>query len=121
VAAEHDGRLVKQLGDGVMLIFERVPDGIAAMRALADAAAADGDLPPLHIGVAAGPVIERDADLYGRTVNMAARISGVAGPGEILLNDVAAAEAAELSLERLGDVELKGFAAPVPLSRLVIA
>lgn len=119
VAATHDGRLVKQLGDGVMLAFERVADAVGSAGALR-AAAVDADLPPLHIGVSAGPVVERDGDYYGRTVNLAARICSVAAPGEILANQTAADAAQGASVEPLGAIELKGIPAPVALFRVDI-
>jgi adenylate cyclase len=117
VAATYDGRLVKQLGDGVMLAFPRVEAALDAARALV-AAAASAALPPLHVGVSAGPVIERDGDYFGRTVNLASRLSSVAGPGEILVNETVAEVVGEEPLERLAAVELKGLP-PVVVLRLL--
>jgi adenylate cyclase len=116
-AAVHDGRLVKQLGDGVMLAFERVAPAIEASLDLRTAAS-DAALPPLHVGVSAGPVIERDGDYFGRTVNLAARISGAAGPGEIVANQTAADVAGQFSVEALGRTKLKGLPVAIPLFRL---
>ena len=56
-------------------------------------------LPPAHAGIAAGPIVVRDGDVYGHTVNLAARVAAHAGAGELLV-------AADSALERLGD----GFA-----------
>ena len=52
--------------------------------ALADDITGAG-LPPARLGVNAGPVIVRDADFYGRTVNVAARLIDYARPGEVLV------------------------------------
>lgn len=117
LAARHRGRLVKQLGDGVMLVFG---DAGAAVAASADLMGRAGDrgLPPLHIGVSAGPVVERDGDYFGRTVNLAARLSGIAGPGEVIVSGSVADDVDADRLEAIGSRELKGFEAPIPVYRL---
>src|SRR6185503_11154647 len=78
------GRVVKQLGDGVLL---RLPDSETAIRAVAAIVASTPrqGLPAAHAGIAAGPVFVRDGDIFGRTVNLASRIADRAGPGEILV------------------------------------
>jgi adenylate cyclase len=76
-------------------------------------------LPQAHVGVNAGPVVFRDGDYFGRTVNLAARIAGRAGPSEVLVSqdvvDLAGTEG--LRYEEVGPVELKGVARPVVLHR----
>ena len=75
---------------------------------------------PAHAGVHAGPVIERDRDLFGRTVNMAARVAGAAGPGEVIVTEtvVRAMGDGGLRFEPVDRTDLKGFAEPVPLFRI---
>jgi len=112
------GRVVKQLGDGVLL---RVPDSetaVRAVRAIVDATGGS-NLPPAHAGIAAGPVIVRDGDVFGRTVNLASRISAEAGPGEVLVEEgvVVALPRGTATFEPIGRVELKGFPMPVALWR----
>lgn len=116
-AATHDGRFVKQLGDGVMLAFERPSAAVAAATQIRAAAVGAG-LPPVHVGVSAGPVIGRDGDYYGRTVNLASRLSGVAGPGEIVLDESAASHLGGRRLTSLGHPPLKGISAAVAAFRL---
>jgi adenylate cyclase len=116
-AARFDGRLVKQLGDGVMLVFQRSDEAVEAAIDLRRGAA-DAALPPLHVGVSAGAMIERDGDYFGRTVNLASRIASVAGPGEILANETAALAAAPARAQSAGPVELKGLSAAEPLYRI---
>ena len=48
-------------------------------------AIAEAELPPGHAGIAAGPLVVRDGDVYGHTVNLAARIAAHAQAGEILV------------------------------------
>lgn len=117
IAGEHRGRLVKQLGDGVMLAFQHVGDALRAAFALR-ASAADSGLPALHIGIAAGPVVERDGDYFGRTVNLSSRLSGVAGPGEVVVDAVTASHAPDVTVSPLGARELKGLPRPVSVFRL---
>jgi adenylate cyclase len=77
-------------------------------------------LPPAHVGVNAGPVIFRDGDYFGRTVNVAARIAAQAGPGDVLVSDdvVALASGDGLRFERIGPVDLKGLSKPMVLHRV---
>jgi adenylate cyclase len=77
-----------------------------------------GGLPPAHVGIAAGPIIARDGDYFGRTVNMAARIAAYAGPGQVLVTDEVVAEGpAHVSFEEMGEVLLKGMSKPLTLHR----
>ena len=66
-----------------------------------------------------GGVVERDGDVFGRTVNLAARISGVAGADEALVTreTVEAVDDERLAFTHYGDVPLKGVAVPVELYR----
>ena len=68
----------------------------------------------------AGPVIERDLDIFGQTVNLASRIADAAGPGEVFASEAVMDEAgaATFSFERTGEVHLKGLPEPIPLFRV---
>ena len=115
-ARPHGGRLVKLLGDGAMLHFR---DPFGAVRATLDLveALADAGLPPGHAGITAGPLVGRDGDYFGHTVNLAARLSGVATAGVILVTGEvmdAVGEAADgIRFEPVGQIALKNVAAPV--------
>jgi class 3 adenylate cyclase len=112
----HDGRPVKWLGDGVMFHFTDPARAVLCSLDLV-AATPTAELPPAHVGVNAGPVIFRDGDYFGRTVNIAARIASQAGPEEVLVSEdvVAAANVDTVRFESRGPAELKGVARPVPL------
>lgn len=117
-AARHEGRLVKLLGDGAMLRF---PDADRAVLASMSAVQAlTNSTLPAHAGVHAGPVIERDLDLYGRTVNLASRIAEVAEPNEVLVSEDVVQEVnlPQIWFEPAGAVALKGFEEPVELFRV---
>jgi adenylate cyclase len=120
-ATHHDGRVVKLLGDGVLL---RLPDALRAvdatielMRSLPRVGLPDG-----HAGIHAGPVIEREGDVFGRSVNMAARISDVAPPGELYVTEavVDAIQGSSYRAEALAPAVLQGIG-EVPLFRIAVA
>jgi class 3 adenylate cyclase len=116
------GHVVKQLGDGVLL---RLPDSAAAIRSVMAivGAMAQAGLPPGHAGIAAGPVFVRDGDIFGRTVNLASRISDAAGAGEVLVEEgvVVALPRGTARFEPVGRVELKGFPEPIALWRAALS
>ena len=116
-AFRHGGHVVKLLGDGAMFHFHD-PAG-AARCGLELVEADDHDLPPLRMGVHAGPVVFRDGDYFGATVITAARVADRIGPGEVVLTAEAVAQVAgdELRFDPLGPTELKGLAEPVELYR----
>jgi adenylate cyclase len=78
-------------------------------------------LPPRHIGVQAGPVVFRDGDVYGRTVNVASRIADQATAGEVLTSQESVEQAGdvEASLEKARSVELRGVTNAVTLYRVL--
>ncbi len=73
-----------------------------------------------HAGVHAGPVIERDFDVFGQTVNLASRIADAASPGEVLASEAVAEAASDgtFAFERIQEVDLKGLPEPVALYRV---
>lgn len=80
VAGEHDGRVVKLLGDGVLLRFASSSQAVAGSADLLDQLERDG-LPAGHVGIDAGALVVREGDVFGWTVNLAARLADSAGPG----------------------------------------
>lgn len=117
-ARRHRGRVVKLLGDGVMLRFASVAEAVESVRALMAAIESAG-LPRAHAGIAAGPMVVRDGDVYGHTVNLAARIAAHAAPGELLLPMAVADRLAATTLwTDAGDAALKGLSEPVRLARV---
>jgi adenylate cyclase len=118
VSLPHGGQPVKWLGDGVMFHFRHPGQGVVAALEMVERTPQAG-LPPAHVGLHAGPVVFQDGDYFGRTVNLAARIAGHAGPGQVLVSDQVVAEcpAGPVGFEPIGPVALKGVADPVPLHR----
>jgi adenylate cyclase len=100
-----------------MFVFREPVDAVrAALEMVAQAPGAG--LPPTHIGIHSGPVVFQDGDVYGTTVNIAARLSARAAPGEVLVSRPAADRIPHpVHLEPLGPVELKGVAQPLEVFR----
>ena len=113
------GRVVKLLGDGAMLHFPNAGDAVQASLDLITRIPSAA-LPPAHAGVNAGPVVFRDGDYYGRTVNVAARVADHASPGEVLVTEEAVPVPVPggLAFEPTEDTELKGVSTRVKLYRV---
>ena len=111
------GRIVKMLGDGALLLFT---DCQAAVRASLEIVGAThrAGLPRVRIGVHRGPVVSHAGDVFGLTVNVAARINEYARPREVLVSaEVAPDGIPGVELEEIGEVSLKGVPRPVSLLR----
>ena len=115
-AREHGGVPVKWLGDGVMVQFREPAGAVLAALGMVEQLPQAG-LPPVHVGVAAGPVVVQGGDFFGRTVNLAARIAAQASPGQVLVSQGVAESAPTEGVRfvELGELRLKGFARPVRL------
>jgi class 3 adenylate cyclase len=118
-SVEHGGKPIKWLGDGVMFYF---PDPGEAVRSSLEMVAQTGSagLPPAHVGLHAGPVVQQDGDFFGRTVNLASRVAGRAGGDEVLVTDDVLEVAAPIEGVRFrdaGPADLKNVAHPVRLWR----
>ena len=118
-ATRHGGRLVKLLGDGAMLRLNDATVGVEAALDLVGTMSGEGALSS-HAGVHTGPVIERDLDVFGQTVNLASRIADAASPGEVLASEAVAEAAGDgaFAFERIREVALKGIPELVPLFRV---
>src|SRR5438552_1746388 len=125
--AEHQGRLVKTTGDGVLAEFA---SPVKAVRCAIDVqhgmAARNADIPEgsrieFRIGINLGDVVVEDGDIFGDGVNVAARLENIAEPGAVFISRAVrdfVTDAAELVLEDLGERELKNIAKPVQVFRI---
>jgi adenylate cyclase len=119
-AERHSGKVVKYLGDGVMLYFGRAEDAVSATLETLETVT-DAGLPPAHAGIHTGPVVFQGGDYFGRTVNLAARITERAEPGQILVSQEIVDRVASdgIAFEPIGPVELKGVSEPVLLLAVI--
>jgi class 3 adenylate cyclase len=99
----------KLLGDGVLATFTSARQAIEAALACAKAGA-QASL-PLHLGLHAGDVLREENNVFGGAVNIAARVSSLAAPGEVLVSDIVrglARTSAGVGFHDRGEQSLKG-------------
>jgi adenylate cyclase len=127
VLPRHHGRLVKSLGDGIMAEFDAPRDAVAAALQLQHFFDdVNTDLPEperlyLRAGLNATHVYVDDIDIYGSGVNLAARVAGLAGPGETMVTSRVRDELADgldVEIEDMGECHLKHVATPIRAYRL---
>jgi len=117
-------RIVKELGDGLMIYFPDPCTAITTMLSVLEKfeAATDEEMLPLLVRVGAhwGSPSVRGDDLVGHDANVAARIVDVASPGELLVSDTLldAADPITADFSELGPVVMKGLVEPIPLFRV---
>jgi adenylate cyclase len=113
-------RIVKTIGDAVMYVSE---DPVALLGASVDLSrAADeqgDDFPQLRIGAAAGQAVTREGDWFGRPVNLASRITGIARPGTVVVDEPVkdAAPGDEFKFSFIGARKIKGVPGSTALFR----
>jgi class 3 adenylate cyclase len=114
------GREVKHTGDGIMASFDTVPASATCARSIQRAFEAfnlaSREKLRVRIGLHAGEPIEDSNDLFGATIQMAARICGAARPDAILVSALVKDLVADrFDVMDLGRQVLKGFSEPAPL------
>ena len=87
IVTSAGGRVVKMIGDEVMFVVDSVAAAARIGLSLADAYADDDLLSDVRVGLACGPVLLRDGDYFGPTVNLAHRIVNIGNPGTVLMSD----------------------------------
>jgi adenylate cyclase len=118
--AEPPVRLVKLIGDAAMLVSTEAEPLIEGALRLVEASEQEGEeFPRLRAGIAYGPVLAQAGDYYGRPVNLASRITGVARPGSVLADEAARLAAGEgFDYSFAGERRLKGFDSKAKLYRV---
>jgi len=118
--ADSKGREVKHTGDGIMAAFVSAAAAIRCatqiQRDLAKRNEENSEQPlKVRIGVAAGEPVEHHQDLFGSTVQLAARLCGQAMPDQILASNVVAelCVGKRIIFQDVGEFTLKGFQHPV--------
>jgi class 3 adenylate cyclase len=118
--AASKGREVKHTGDGIMASFVSAAAAVRCaaqiQRELVQRARQQDNLPiKVRIGGAAGEPVERNSDIFGSTVQLAARLCSHAEPDQIVVSSVVAdlCIGKGLMFRPLGEVSLKGFDQPV--------
>lgn len=117
LVASHRGRIVKLMGDGVLVEFASVVDAVeCALAWQMERQAAEDQTLRFRIGVNLGDIIFEDNDIHGDGVNLAARLESFAEPGKICISAVVHDQInrrIDASFIDLGDQELKNIDRPV--------
>lgn len=113
-------RLVKTIGDAVLVTSPSAASAIAMIERLLTCAATEPDFPALRAGLHHGWAVQRDADVFGAAVNLAARVASEANAGEVLGTEpiAAAARACGIPVAELGQVPLKNVRGTISLFSL---
>jgi adenylate cyclase len=127
--SEHQGRIVKLMGDGMLIEFGSVVDAVeCAVSIQRGMVERNTDTPDsrqitFRIGVNLGDIIIDGDDIYGDGVNVAARLEGLAEPGGICVSEKVFAEVRnklETGFEDLGPQQVKNIAEPVRAYRVTL-
>jgi len=127
---EHRGRIVKTTGDGVLVEFSSVVDAVrCAVDVQRGMAERNADVPQekrieFRIGINLGDIIIDGGDIFGDGVNVAARLEGIAEPGNICISDDAyrhVRDKVDVPFEDAGEQSLKNIARPVRAYRVWIS
>lgn len=115
---QHNGRVVKLLGDGIFTVFQRECDAVAAcveiqgrLKEKPVHPGGTGNAVQMQMGVESGEVVEIEGDCYGDAVNSAARLADLAGADQILTTSRvrdALPAAQQAQLRSLGPMYLRG-------------
>ena len=127
IVRDRGGRIVKVMGDGVLIEFASAVNAVDAAldlqagMAQANQSAADDRRILLRIGINLGDVIGDGSDIYGDGVNIAARLEALAEPGGICVSAKVHEELrgkGDHAFADMGEVELKNIARPVRVYRV---
>jgi adenylate cyclase len=126
--AEHQGRIVKTTGDGMLVEFSSVVEAVlCAVEIQNGLTQRNAEVPEdrqmlFRIGINVGDIIIDGDDIYGDGVNVAARLEGLAEPGGICVRRAVRNQVRDklaLDFEDLGEVEVKNIARPVRVFRVL--
>lgn len=123
-AALHPGvRLVKTIGDAVMLAADTPTQMMATITDLAERVAGEDGFLAVRAGIHHGPAITRGGDFFGHAVNVAARITALAGAGHAVITDQILEAAGEFGLPTtpMGAPPLRNITTPIPLHTIALA
>lgn len=125
--AAHEGRLIRTMGDGFLAEFDSAADAVyCGLEIQEELARRDHGIDPdrriqLRIGINTGDVIVDERDIYGNSVNIAARLEGLAKPGEIYITRGVHDQLLgypDLSFEDAGERKVKNIKQPVRVYRV---
>ena len=120
--AAHDGRIVKLMGDGMLVEFASVVDAVqCGMEIQQEMAIREADVPEdrricFRVGINLGDIIIDGDDILGDGVNIAARLEGLAEPGGVCISDVVHQSVfgkVDFAFKEMGEQKVKNIARPI--------
>lgn len=127
VCVAQNGHVVKNLGDGVLMVFVKNADAVTAVHEMLRVHAErisnwpDNLKMRLQVGMARGETIEQEGDYFGDAVNVASRLADLSGPDQILATDAVVDDLRDETLVRfrsLGPMNIRGRNQPCLVYRL---
>src|SRR3954452_21185103 len=124
---EHQGRIVKTMGDGLLIEFASVVGAVRCSVEVQRAMAERNEGVPadrridFRVGIHQGDIIVEDGDIFGDGVNLAARLEGLAEPGGICVSRVVRDEIRDkldFAFDDMGEQRVKNIARPVRVFRI---
>lgn len=118
IVAAHGGRTIKSIGDSVLFVHEEPLAALATAEGIIDAVGRDKRLPDVRLGLATGSVVMRMGDVFGRPVNLAARLTAVARRNRVIVDEATAAglPADEYRIRKMPARPIHGFGLVEPLT-----
>jgi len=116
-----EARLIKTIGDAVMIVANQPPAAVSIALRLLAAARAEAGFPAVRAGLHSGSAVERLGDYFGATVNLAARVTAYARSDQILCTESVAESIRSLDIAVIhsaGTASFKNVAQPVALFEL---
>ena len=115
LVVDHSGQVIKTIGDEILFTVDTPAAAVEIALALtARGADQDDPFPAVRVGIAHGPVVRRLGDVFGSTVNAAARLTSAARPGTVVVDQgvheaLGPHDASDLRWRKLRRVSAKGF------------
>ena len=111
--AEFGGRVVKLIGDEIMFVAPEADAAATIGVKLVERCESDEVLPSVHVGIAYGPVLDLQGDVFGSTVNLASRMTSFARPATVV-----ASKGLKEAADGASDIEFRALRRPVRLKGL---
>ncbi len=118
VIAAHHGRAIKSLGDSVLFVNDDPVRALDTAEGIIEVIGRDDRMPDVRLGLASGSVVLRLGDVFGRPVNLAARLTTVARRNRVIIDETTALmlPAAEFETRRMPPRPLRGFGLVEPVT-----